>query len=150
VPPTPTLRPAQKQRALWKVISHLSLNHLSLSDAVEGADALRELLKLYDLTESPHTQDMISGLETVASQRTVARAPDAPGTFCRGLEVKLTFNEEKFHGSGAYLFAGVLDRFLAAYVTINSFSRLVATTRQRSQQQEPWRWPARAGEQILL
>ena len=39
--PTPTLRPSLRRGALWRLISHLSLNHLSLADHEEGADALR-------------------------------------------------------------------------------------------------------------
>ena len=49
---TPTLRPPLKRRAAWRLISHLSLNHLSLADYEDGADALREILKLYDFADS--------------------------------------------------------------------------------------------------
>jgi type VI secretion system protein ImpG len=59
-------------------------------------------------------------------------------------------DEEKFLGSGAFLFASVLDRFLGLYASINSFSKLVVTTRQREAQGEFWRWPLRTGEQVLL
>jgi type VI secretion system protein ImpG len=147
--PTPTYRPALGRGALWRVVSHLSLNHLSLADAAEGADALREILRLYDPAETAETQARIEGLTRVSSRRVVGRASGVPGGFCRGIEVELQIDEEKFSG-GAYLFASVLDRFLGLYASINSFSRLVATSKQRDSQGEPWRWPARAGEQILL
>jgi type VI secretion system protein ImpG len=46
------------------------------------------------------------------------------------------------------LFASVLEHFLGLYASINSFSQLVARTRQR---QEVLReWPPRAGRAILL
>lgn len=149
-PPTPSHRPALGRGALWRVVSHLSLNHLSLADAAEGADALREILRLYDPAETAETQARIQGLLNVSSRRVVGRAPGVPGGFCRGIEVELRIDEEKFSGGGAYLFASVLDRFLGLYASINSFSRLVAISKQRETQGEPWRWPARAGEQILL
>jgi type VI secretion system protein ImpG len=149
-PPTHTIRPPLKHRALWKVISHLSLNHLSLSDSLEGADALREILRIYDLTDSPVTHDLLEGIDSVAARRIVGRAPGLRGAFCRGMETRITLDDDKFQGSGAYLFASVIDRFLSLYVSINSFSKLVATTKQRAQQQEPWQWPARAGEQVIL
>jgi type VI secretion system protein ImpG len=42
----------------------------------------------------------------------------------------------------------VLERFLGLYSSLNSFSQLVAISKQR---EEPLkRWPPRAGDQILL
>ena len=41
------------------------------------------------------------------------------------------FDEDRFAGSGVFLFACVLERFLGLYCTINSFSKLVATTNRR-------------------
>jgi type VI secretion system protein ImpG len=68
--------------------------------------------------------------------------------FCRGLEVTVEFDEEKYVGSGVFLFASVLERFLGLYSSLNSFSQLVAISKQR---EEPLkRWPPRAGDQILL
>lgn len=149
-PFTATIRPPRKHRALWRAVSHLLLNHLSLIDSTDGADALREILRIYDFTDSPATHNLLDGIESVTSRRIVGRAPGMRGAFCRGVETRLTLNEEKFQGSGAYLFACVVDHFLGLYVSLNSFSKLVATTKQRAQQQEPWQWPARAGERLVL
>lgn len=149
-PPTPTHRPPLKARALWRVISHLSLNHLSLADNEEGTEALREILKIYNTNDTAATRDLIEGLTAVSSRRVVGRVTGPVGGFCRGIEVNLTLDEEKFLGSGAYLFASVLDRFLGLYANINSFSKLVATTRQREPQGEVWRWPLRTGERVLV
>ncbi len=147
--PTAALRPALKHAALWRVISHLSLNHLSLVDTDDGAHALREILKLYDLADSAETQAMIEGLLSVESRRVVGRWIGEPRSgFCRGLEVRLHFDENRFAGSGVFLFACVLERFLGLYCTLNSFSRLVVTTNKR--EGELRRWPPRAGERVLL
>jgi len=147
--PTPTLRPPLKRGALWRLISHLSLNHLSLADYEEGADALREILKLYDITDSSQTRSMIDGILNVRTRRVVGRDPRDPRAgFCRGLEVTVHFDEDRFVGSGLYLFASVMERFLGLYCTINSFSKLVATTNKR--EGELRRWAPRAGETVLL
>jgi type VI secretion system protein ImpG len=146
--PTRTLRPALRRGALWRLISHLSLNHLSLLDFEEGADALREILKLYDFADSAQTRTMIDGILSVRSQRVVGRAGDPRTGFCRGLEVTVHFDETRFAGSGVYLFACVLERFLGLYCSVNSFSRLVATTNKR--EGELRRWAPRAGESELL
>src|SRR5207253_6504126 len=50
--PTGTLRPPLRRRAYWRLLSHLSLNHLSLADSGEGLDALKEILRLYDFSDS--------------------------------------------------------------------------------------------------
>jgi type VI secretion system protein ImpG len=47
-----------------------------------------------------------------------------------------------------YLFASVLERFLAQYASLNSFSRLVARTKQRPEILKAW--PPRAGQKPLL
>ncbi|MEX2138948.1 MAG: type VI secretion system baseplate subunit TssF [Pirellulales bacterium] len=148
--PTPTHRPPLKARALWRIISHLTLNHLSLTDDEEGTDALREILKLYDTRDTPETRAMLEGIAGVKSRRVVGRISGQHGGFCRGIEIGLLLDEEKFLGSGAFLFASALDRFLGLYTSINSFSKLVVTTRQREAQGEIWRWPLRTGEQVLL
>jgi type VI secretion system protein ImpG len=148
--PTPTRRPPLKARALWRIISHLTLNHLSLTDDDEGADALREILKLYNTHDTPETRAMIEGIARVKSRRVVGRISGANGGFCRGFEISLLLDEEKFLGSGAFLYAAVIDRFLGLYTSINSFSKLIVTTRQRETQGEFWRWPLRTGEQVLL
>ncbi len=147
--PTATLRPALKHGAMWRLISHLSLNHLSLVDYEEGADALREILKLYDFADSAETRSVIDGILSVRCRRVVGRAAgDLRGGFCRGIEVAVHFDEERFSGSGVYLFASVLERFLGLYCSINSFSKFVATTNKR--EGELRRWAPRAGETVLL
>ena len=112
--PTQTLRPALKRGAVWRLISHLSLNHLSLADDEDGAHALREILKLYDFADSDETRSMIDGVLNVRSRRVVGRVPgDLRGGFCRGVEVALHLDEDRFSGSGVFLFASVLERFWA-------------------------------------
>jgi type VI secretion system protein ImpG len=147
-PPTPTLRPALKQGAQWRLVSHLTLNHLSLEGGPEGAEALREILKLYDFTDSEETRAMIAGILRVDSRRSVARTDRASEAVCRGIEVGIVFDESRFTGSGLYLFASVLERFLAVYCSINSFTRLVASV--DGKKGELRRWPARMGERVLL
>jgi type VI secretion system protein ImpG len=68
--------------------------------------------------------------------------------FCQGVEVSLQLDEDKFTGSGLFLFASVLERFLALYGSVNSFTRLVVTLRGR--EGELRRWPPRLGERVLI
>ena len=62
--------------------------------------------------------------------------------------ITIEFEEEKYAGSGVFLFASVLERFLSLYASINSVTRLNARLKQRDETLKLW--PFRAGEQILL
>jgi type VI secretion system protein ImpG len=148
-PPTRTLRPALKHGTGWRLVSHLVLNHLSL-EGDEAASALREILKLYDFTDSADTRARIDGVVGVSSRRVVGRVRDRrqAEAFTKGVEVTVRFDEDRFSGSGLFLFASVLERFLALYCSVNSFSRLIATTTRR--EGELHRWPPRAGTRVLL
>ncbi len=147
--PTATLRPSLRHGALWSLISHLTLNHVSLVDSKDGALTLREILRLYNLSDSRETHDMIDGLRNVSCRRVAGRVVGQDfGGFCRGLEVTLHLDEEKFAGSGVYLFAMVLDQFLGLYCSINSFSKTVVTTNKRDG--VLCRCPPRAGERVLV
>ena len=47
---------------MWRVISHLCLNHLSLSSDDGSPDALRELLAIYDHEGSAENRSVIAGV----------------------------------------------------------------------------------------
>jgi type VI secretion system protein ImpG len=148
-PPTRSQRPALRRGTLWRLVSHLSLNHLSLTDGPRGAEALREILRLYDFADSAETRAMIDGLTNVATRRVVGRVGHGRRSgVCRGLEVVLTLDEEKFSGGGLFLMATVLERFLGLYVSLNSFTETAVAIRGREEQLH--RWPPRAGERVLL
>lgn len=145
--PTPALRPPTGRSSLWRLISHLSLNYLSLVS--EGKEALQEILKLYDFTNSSHTVKQIEGILQLKSRPHFARILSENGiTFARGTRVEIELDEDNFVGGGVYLFASVLDHFLGQYVTLNSFTQLSVSTRQRKEVLR--QWPPRAGTKIML
>jgi type VI secretion system protein ImpG len=143
IKPTPTRRPSLGGGLQWRLISHLSLNYLSLVDG--GEVALREILKLYDFDNSPATRQQINGIVSLKSEFVTKRIGHS---FCRGVQVTVTFDEEKFVGTGLFLFATVLEHFLGQYVSVNSFSQLIAHTIQRKERLKIW--PPRNGNRILL
>jgi type VI secretion system protein ImpG len=143
VKPTPVRRPARGGALQWRLISHLSLNYLSIVN--EGETALREILKLYDFDDSPATRQQIIGIQSVDLKHVTRRIGRS---FCRGVGVSITFDEEKYVGTGVYLFASVLERFLAQYASVNSFSQLTAKAVQRKEVIR--QWAPRSGHRILL
>jgi type VI secretion system protein ImpG len=147
--PTRTLRPALREGTLWRLVSHLTLGHVSLVEHDDHALALREILKLYDFVDSAEIRKLIDGIDRVGSRRVVGRVRGPRmDAFCQGVEVTLCFDEGKFTGGGLFLFAAVLERFLALYCSVNSFTKLVATV--KGKEGELRRWPPRAGEMVLV
>jgi len=129
----------------WHLISHLSLNYLTLVDnnAKEGAEALRNLLKLYGDYSDASIAKQIEGLLSVTSKSIVRRInTEGPIVFGRGLEISLNFEESAFEGSGVFLFGAVMEQFLSRYVSINSFTETVIRSTDRG---EIIRWPTRIG-----
>jgi len=71
---------------------------------------------------------------------------DTGVAFVRGTDVTIDFDEEHYVGTGVFLLASVLQRFLGLYSAVNSFSRLTARTKKGVLKQ----WAPMAGEQMLL
>jgi type VI secretion system protein ImpG len=110
---------------------------------------LQEILRLYNFTESVYSEKQIQGILSLSSRPYFARVVSEAGiSFVRGTRVEMEFDEEQFVGGGAYLFASVVEHFLGLYVTMNSFSQLVARTQQRKEVLKEW--PPRAGQLVLL
>jgi type VI secretion system protein ImpG len=134
----------------WRLISHLSLNYLSIvdSDDQKGAAALRELLTLYGYITEAHIEKQIEGILSVAAEPVTRRIPIAgPITFGRGLEVTVTMDDPSFEGVGCFLLGAILEDFFAKYVSINSFTETVIKTEKRG---EIMRWPVRIGRRQML
>jgi type VI secretion system protein ImpG len=145
--PTRQVPPPAKGGTLWRLVSHLSVNHLSIGGA-DGLAALREILLLYATADDAARHRLISGLTRLATRRVVRHiGSDAWRGFCRGFEVELEFDEQGFPGAGAYLMGSVLSRFLGLYAAVDSFTELVMRNRRT---EHKWRWPARTGDAILL
>jgi type VI secretion system protein ImpG len=145
--PTQPVPPPSRGSTAWRLISHLSLNHLSLSEEKDSLPALKEILRLYCLSESHH--QLIEGLKEMSCRRVVRHIGADPWRgFVRGNEVTLVLDEDLYEGSGGFLFGAVLNRFLASYAAINSFTQLVIKSKQR---EGVWKtWEPMAGETVLL
>jgi type VI secretion system protein ImpG len=158
-PTVPRPSHAERQTA-WRLISHLSLNYLSLTDmdgpangssgspAGDGAVSLRELLRLYIDASNPADREQVAGVRSIKARPHIQ--PVAGGgviTFARGLEVAITLDDRSFVGYGPYVLGSVLEQFFARYVTVNSFTQTLLKTTDRG---EIARWPARLGQRPML
>ena len=148
-PTIPQPSPAEGELS-WRIISHLSLNYLSLLEArgEEGAIGLRELLKLYIDNNDIQKRKQIEGLLSANSVPIVRRVAN-PGlvAFARGLEITVLLDEMGFVGTGVFLLGAVLEQFFAKYVSINSFTETVIKSQQRG---VIMRWPAQVGRRSII
>jgi type VI secretion system protein ImpG len=143
-PSYPRASPAFGDTA-WKLVSHLSLNYLSIVERAPdaGAQVLRDLLALYADPNDANVGRQIEGVRGVGYKPVVRRMPVAgPMSYGRGLEITVALDDAAFEGTGIVPIASVLDRFFTRYVSLNSFTqtRLQSTTRG-----EVKAWPVRTG-----
>ena len=145
--PTQSADPPLSKGQVWRLISLLSLNYLSLTE--DGRTAFQEILRLHNFTDSAHLENHVGSIQEMQSEPHFALVQSDYGLVpARGTKVHLEMDEQQFAGAGVYLFAAVLDRFLASYASINSFSRLSVSTNLRKEVMHTW--PPRAGTKVLL
>jgi len=145
--PTPNVPPPLGSNLLWHLISHLSLNYLSLTEA----ENLRALLGLYIFPEGRDQavtlahRKRISGIDSVgsrASHRLVS------GFVMRGQDIELQLRLDHFASPGdLFLFGCVLDHFFGGYTSLNSYSRLIIRENTRGYR---YQWKPRIGHRHLL
>jgi type VI secretion system protein ImpG len=145
--PSRALRPPPKRGLQWRLISHLSLNVLSL--VADGKNALQEILGLYNFSDDPANISQIRALKNLSSKPTLARVGgNLLHGFVRGTQIEISLSEDEFIGTGAYLFCSVLERFFGLYCAPNSFCKLHVHTDQRGK--DVFVWPARSGNAPLV
>lgn len=131
----------------WRLLSHLSLNYLSLT----SVEALRGLLDLYNFAARQDDQArraharLLEGIVDVQSRGKDSLFRGAP---VRGTEITLSLRQDHFAGEGdLFLFASVLSEFFALYASLNSFTELRV---KEPEQGEQYTWPIRIGQQVIL
>ncbi|MCY1291405.1 type VI secretion protein [compost metagenome] len=143
---TPSYAPPLRRDFLWKLISHMSLNYLSLNDV----EALKAILETYDLPRyhdpqaAKASQRRLGGLKKISHQPVDRLLRGLP---VRGIRSELSMDPEGYLGEGdLFLFASVLNEFFALYASLNAYHELHVV----STQGEVYRWTPRMGQQPLL
>lgn len=144
---TPTIAPPLEDRLLWHLISHQSLNYLSLA----RVESLRAVLSVYNfgaLIDRQVARSHQLRLEGIRALRARPGEILRHGATYRGLEIELDMQEDRFAGDGdMFLMASVLNQFFGIYATLNSYTRL---TIRGAQKGSLYQWPPMLGSQPLL
>jgi type VI secretion system protein ImpG len=147
--PTLELDPPLGGKTLWMLVSHLALNHMSLSSGPESVQALRTLLKLYQMSNGARSEAEINGIKEMSTRQVMRRmTTDAGRGFVRGTEITITFDERLYAGSTPFALAMVLNRYFAMYASVNSFTQLVIRSAQR--QGDWYTWDPMSGQKRVL
>lgn len=145
--PTAPVQPPLGKNLLWRLLSHLFLNYLS----VANAENLQSVLKLYIFTESRDRAAVLANTQRVEGIRELTVQPAdrfVGGHLLRGQQINIRIDQQSFTGAGdLYLFGSVLDVFLGNYAAINAFTKL---TIEDTLRKERLTWPIRLGDRILL
>jgi type VI secretion system protein ImpG len=144
-PTTPRPAPTWGESS-WRLVSHLSLNYLSIES--QGIELLRDFLALYANHNDSVAARQIEGLKAVGMEPVIRRMPvPGPISHGRGLGITLTLDDAAFEGTGLLPLSAALERFFGRYVSLNSFTqlRLLSTTRGEIKQ-----WPVRIGSRHIL
>lgn len=144
--PTESIRPSARDGALWRIISYMARQPAQIDH--HGLAELKRLFRHYSsLSAAPSRQiDGLSFLSHRSSMQWINRPPSP--SFVRGLEVTLTVDEQAFTGSSLSVFANVMDRFFANYVSVNSFVQLILLSKNTGTELK--RCASRQGLQPLL
>ncbi|MBL8473007.1 MAG: type VI secretion system baseplate subunit TssF [Rhodocyclaceae bacterium] len=148
--PSLPLAPRLEGAAVWQSINHLALNYLSLTDTTpaEGAQALRQMLELYGLTEQSPMRKQLHGVRAVEVKPIVRRLPSrGPIALGRGLEIRLTCDATAFEGMSPFLLGAVLEEFFARHASLNAITETVLIVQGRG---EIMRWKPRIALRPVL
>ncbi len=144
---TPTIAPPLEDRLLWHLISHQSLNYLSLA----RVESLRSVLSTYNFGALVDRQAARSHELRLEGIKALSSRPSEilrHGATYRGLEISMDIQEDRFAGDGdVFLLACVLNQFMGIYATLNSYTRLTVRGTQKG---SLYQWPPMLGSQPLL
>lgn len=131
----------------WRVIAHATMGLRALTEP----DVLRTALDVYNLHALVDRQAARANelrLGALKDVRVTALERLYRGAAVRGVAIDVDVDESGFDGDGdLFLFASILDRFFAEYVSMNSFAR---TTVNGMSTKLKIQWPARSGSLTLL
>ncbi|MEW5724751.1 MAG: type VI secretion system baseplate subunit TssF [Thermodesulfobacteriota bacterium] len=147
LPPTAMVQPPLGSNLLWRFLSHLSLNLLSLADTGN----LKALLRLYIFPEGRDKATIVANEKRIEGLAGVSVKPFdrlVRGLTLRGQEITLKVIPDHFASRGdMLLFGSVMDHFLGTYANINSFTILKVIDALKG---DVYPWPARIGDRPLI
>ncbi|HEV2212142.1 MAG TPA: type VI secretion system baseplate subunit TssF [Gammaproteobacteria bacterium] len=147
LPPADGAEPPLGEMVLWRLLSHLALNFMPIANP----ETLQALLRLYVVQGSARSPREVANLRRIAAiSKVEVRTGDRlfGGSMIRGQEIRTSMRQDYFASAGdMFLFGSLLDRVLATFSTLNSFSLFTLVDEQTG---STYAWPARLGKRALI
>ena len=133
----------------WRVIGHLTPNYATLApEDRNDPGPLRDHLALYGPRDDAALRRQIDGITGVTSRAIIRRVPGrGQMAVARGSRITLTLDDPSFDNGRLFLFSAVVERFLADFAAINSFTETIVETPGEG---VVARWPARIGRRHTI
>ena len=130
----------------WRLIGHLTPNYTTLApEDGDSPQVLRDHLALYGAADDASARKQIDGVLSIRSERVTRRVPGLDRmAIATGHRIHVKLDQGAFDRERLFLFSAVLERFLAEFASINSFTE---TWVESSTEGEIVRWPPRMGRQ---
>lgn len=146
-PPTASVQPPLGRDLLWRLLSHMSLNFMSIANG----ENLRAMLRLYIFPDTRNRASVVANNKRVDGILNLSNKPTTrlkAGMVFTGREVVMESDGSHFASTGdLFLFGEILDRFLASYSSINTFTQFKMQDRHSGEQ---FAWPTRIGDRPLI
>ena len=147
ISPTSPVEPFLGKNMLWRLLSHLSTNFLSIGDV----NSLKELLKLYMLQQEGNRANVAANtkrIEGILDLKFIPVDRIINRMMMRGQKIEMTIRQDYFDGFGdLYLFGLIIDSFFSVYCSMNTFTQFVIVD---SFSGEKYQWPERLGDRFLI
>lgn len=135
--------------AAWRIIAHLTPNYATLIPE-DGSDPamLRDHLALYGPRDNAALRRQIDGIVSAGSRPVVRRVPGRGAmAVARGSRITLTLDDASFENASLFLFSAVVERFLAEFTSVNSFTETIVRTPGEGTIMS---WPPRIGRKHTI
>lgn len=144
--PTANVEPPLEGDTLWRLLSHMSLNLLSLKDV----QSFRKILQLYIFQNSRDKGMVAANLKRIQGIQDFKIENEdrlIRGMVIRGEKITISLSKDAFASRGdVVVFGSVIDEFFSRYSSINHYTRLMVNETISG---ESFSWPPRIGNPNL-
>ncbi|WP_326523445.1 type VI secretion system baseplate subunit TssF [Sphingomonas sp.] len=147
--PTRPRPPLALGEAAWRVIGHLTPNYMTIApEDHDDPSVLRDHLALYGRQDDATLRRQIDGVLSIRSSKVARRVPGHDRmAIARGHRIRIKLDDAAFDRARMFLFSAVLDRFLAEFASINSFTETIFESPDEGMFAQ---WPPRIGRRHTI
>ena len=145
--PTIAIEPPSNAKNLWQMVSHLSMNFLS----IVSLKNLKELLKIYLPNDDQDRPRLVSNQKRIEGIVAISNTPVdriSRGRIMRGQQIDMSVDVQQFTGLGdVYLFGALMDNFFSSYSSMNIFTQF---NLKEVNTGVTFKWAAKIGNRTLI